>query len=88
MMIVNLQQNPDKRPISSPWVPTLLQQGLMWGIRSTSDKEEERWLLDEEHLLVMGFPILPEVSHDFEYPLLPLDGITGTQKKSLAGNAS
>lgn len=85
---MNLNQNPNKRPMCSTLVPTLLQQGMMWVCRSPQDPEESRWFLDDEHLLIMGWPVYPELSTQWEHPLLPIDGISATHKRSLAGNVS
>ena len=61
----------------------------MWVCRSQNDGDaEERWLLENEHLLVMGWPIYPEFSTKWDHPLLRTDHISATQKKSLAGNAT
>lgn len=50
--MANLQQNPQRRPVVSSKLPSLLKQGCMFllrvgGAESECDKEE-RWLLDDE----------------------------------------
>lgn len=87
-MVMNLNQNPNRRPIASAFVPTLLQQGLMWVCRHPSDTAESRWYLDDEHLLIMGWPMFPALSTIFQHPLLRLENVSATHKKSLAGNAT
>ena len=55
-MVANLDQNPHKRPIISPWMPALLRAGCMWLLKphlpddppNDSEDQTERWLLDVE----------------------------------------
>ena len=87
-MTVNLNQNPMTRPIASGYIPTLLQQGLMWVCKAPQANFGERWLLEDEHLVVMGWPMYAQLCAGSIFPLLNIDNISATNRKSLAGNVT
>ena len=84
--MINLTQNPTRRPSASIRLPTLLTYSFIWALRE--NQESERQLLPLEHFVAMGVPVYetlvgPHAAHPHckQYP-------SGPQCKKLAGNAS
>lgn len=86
-VVANLLQNPLTFPLCSVYLPTLLRNGKMWLISQSGNQEVERYMLPEEHLQAMAIPQFADCAGQEPFPHIRCP-LTGTQKKSLAGNAS